>query len=119
MTEAADALEIARRVAREAAGILRGVSDVGAIRTKTTFKDLVTEWDTRVDDAISRLLAELTPDIPRLAEESGAHGDVGESGTERQRIARNFEYASVGIVDHICAPLRARRDPYGRQRRRH
>jgi len=76
VSEAADALSIARRVAREAAQVLRGVDDIGEVRTKTTFKDLVTEWDTRIDSLISERLDELTPEIPRLAEESGAHGDV-------------------------------------------
>ena len=66
-------LAIARRVAAEAADLLRGATGrVGQVRTKTTFKDLVTEWDTRCDELIARRLAELTPDIPRLAEESGA-----------------------------------------------
>lgn len=73
----AAALDIARQVAREAAELLRGVVDVGEIRTKSSFKDLVTEWDTRSDDLIARRLDELSPGVPRLAEESGASGDAG------------------------------------------
>ncbi|RMH42712.1 MAG: inositol monophosphatase [Deltaproteobacteria bacterium] len=76
MTEAADALDIAREVARAAADLLRGVDDVGKVRTKSSFKDLVTEWDTRAEEAIVRRLETLAPDVPRLAEESGAAGDV-------------------------------------------
>jgi myo-inositol-1(or 4)-monophosphatase len=67
-----DALAIARRVAAEAAALLRTAADVGEVRTKTTTKDLVTEWDTRIDALIARRLDELAPGVPRLAEESGA-----------------------------------------------
>lgn len=76
MIEAADALDIARQVAREAAKMLLGVDHIGEVRTKSTFKDLVTEWDTRSDELISARLEQLSPGVPRLAEESGASGAV-------------------------------------------
>ena len=60
MSEASDALSVARSVAREAAEVLRGVDEVGEVRTKSTFKDLVTEWDTRVDALIAERLERLT-----------------------------------------------------------
>src|SRR5690606_2785396 len=49
---------------------------MGAIRSKSTSRDLVTEWDTRCEELIVARLAELAPGVPVLAEESGAHGDV-------------------------------------------
>ena len=71
--EAADALALARSVAGEGAAMLRGAADnVGAIRTKSTLRDLVTEWDTRCEDLIRERLAAATPDIPLLGEERGA-----------------------------------------------
>lgn len=76
--EAADALEIARTVAGEAAELLRGASsNVGVIRTKSNLRDLVTEWDTRSEELIKRRLGELSPGVALLAEEGGASGDEG------------------------------------------
>lgn len=70
--EASDALQLARAVAGEAAQLLRGATDkVGTIRTKSTLRDLVTEWDTRVEDLIRERLLAATPDIPLLGEERG------------------------------------------------
>lgn len=72
-----EALDVARCVASEAAELLRGAADsVGALRTKSTSRDLVTEWDTRSEELILRRLEELAPGIPVLAEESGQHGDA-------------------------------------------
>jgi myo-inositol-1(or 4)-monophosphatase len=70
----ADALIIAREVAAEAAELLRG-AEVREVRTKATYKDLVTEWDTRVEALIARRLRERTPAFALLAEEGGADGE--------------------------------------------
>lgn len=76
--DAAAALEIARTVAAEAAELLRGAEDqVGAVRTKSNLRDLVTEWDTRTEELIRARLGELSPDVPILGEEGGATGPAG------------------------------------------
>ncbi len=67
-----DALSVARRVVAEASELVRGAqSDIGAIRSKSNDRDLVTEWDTRVEELIRARLQELSPGVPILAEESG------------------------------------------------
>lgn len=72
-----DELDIALAVAREAAVLLRGAEDnVGRVETKSTIRDLVTEWDTRAEDLIRGRLEELAPGIPILAEEGGTSGDA-------------------------------------------
>ncbi len=69
----AAALEIARTVAGEAGRLLASAGDeVGQVRSKSNPKDLVTEWDTRVEDLIRDRLFRLTPDIPVLSEEAAA-----------------------------------------------
>lgn len=74
-----DALAIAATVASEAANLLRaGIGAVGEVRTKSNHRDLVTEWDTRCEELILKRLAELSPGVPVLAEESGAHGGSAE-----------------------------------------
>ncbi len=71
------ALAVANQVAREASELLRGaLGAIGAIRSKSTSRDLVTEWDTRCEELIIRRLAELAPGVAVLAEESGGHGDL-------------------------------------------
>ncbi len=78
--EASDALELARSVAADAAELLRGaVDNVGAIRTKSTLRDLVTEWDTRSEDLIRERLSKATPDIPLLGEERGSSEGAGDA----------------------------------------
>jgi myo-inositol-1(or 4)-monophosphatase len=72
-SEAKDALKFARSVAAEAGALLRGASATD-IRTKSTRKDLVTEWDTRLEEFILGRLAAETPRIPVLAEESAGEG---------------------------------------------
>ncbi|HUH03839.1 MAG TPA: inositol monophosphatase family protein [Kofleriaceae bacterium] len=76
----AEALEIARAVAGEAAALVRGAIDnVGTIRSKSNPRDLVTEWDTRTEDLIRGRLQVLSPGIPILGEEAGASGEPGGS----------------------------------------
>lgn len=77
MSEAADALEVARSVVASASELLRGAEDaIFELRTKSNPKDLVTEWDTRTEEHIRERLAELSPGVPILGEEYGASGDV-------------------------------------------
>jgi myo-inositol-1(or 4)-monophosphatase len=76
--EPTDALEVARAVAGDAAALLRGASDrVGTVRSKSSPRDLVTEWDLRVEDLIRERLTALAPGIPILGEERG--GGDGEA----------------------------------------
>jgi myo-inositol-1(or 4)-monophosphatase len=71
--DARAALDIARQVAAEAAVFLRGsAGNVGRIDTKTSVRDLVTEWDRRTEDLIRARLQALTPAVPLLGEEGGA-----------------------------------------------
>ena len=73
MTELDDALALALAVAADAARLLRGARPA-QIRTKTDPRDLVTEWDTRVEDQIRAALTRATPAIPVVGEEAG--GDL-------------------------------------------
>jgi myo-inositol-1(or 4)-monophosphatase len=78
LSEAADALAIARSVASEAAALVRGAGgNIGQVRSKSNPRDLVTEWDTRLEEQIRGRLAVLTPAIPVLGEEAGASGGAG------------------------------------------
>lgn len=77
--DAAEALALTRAVAGEAAALLRNATDhVGTIRTKTSPRDLVTEWDTRVEDLIRERLSVATPAIPILGEERGGSSEPAE-----------------------------------------
>ncbi len=70
-------LRIARLVGNEASELLRDAqAKIGLIRTKSTDRDLVTEWDTRCEELILTRLSELSPGIAVLAEESGEHGNT-------------------------------------------
>jgi len=71
--EPTDALEIARNVAADAARLLAGAAGSARhVTTKTTGKDLVTEWDTRVEDLIRARLDALAPGIPIVGEEGSS-----------------------------------------------
>lgn len=71
--DARAALDIARQVAAEASVFLRGAAgNVGRIDTKTSVRDLVTDWDRRTEDLIRARLQALTPAVPLLGEEGGA-----------------------------------------------
>lgn len=72
------ALEIAREAVARATEVLEGAGEeIGQIWTKSTRRDLVTEWDTRAEEAILEVLARRAPEIPVLAEEGGGHGERG------------------------------------------
>lgn len=69
----AQALSIARDVAGEAATLLRDAAGTATdIRSKSNSRDLVTEWDTRIEALIRTRLHACTPEIPLLGEEGGA-----------------------------------------------
>jgi myo-inositol-1(or 4)-monophosphatase len=70
----ADELAIARRVVAEAAALVRGARPA-SIETKSNPRDLVTEWDHRVEERIRTRLAELSPGVPILGEEGGGAAD--------------------------------------------
>jgi myo-inositol-1(or 4)-monophosphatase len=63
-------LRIARSAGVAAADLLRRAKEVGRIDTKTTSRDLVTQWDHRSEAAIREVLEAQTPGVPILAEES-------------------------------------------------
>jgi myo-inositol-1(or 4)-monophosphatase len=68
-----DALRIAGDIASEACTLLRDAQKaIGPIRSKTVARDLVTEWDTRIEELILQRLGERSPGVAVLAEESGA-----------------------------------------------
>lgn len=67
-----DALALARAAVGDAARLVRDAAgNAGEVRSKSTLRDLVTEWDTRAEDLIREALVARTPDIPILGEEGG------------------------------------------------
>ena len=82
-----DALALAREIVAEATALLRGATDrIGPIATKSGPRDLVTEWDTRVEDLIRGRLAERSPGVPILGEELGASGAAAPGASLRWLI---------------------------------
>ncbi len=73
-----DLLQTARAAARAAAELLAGARP-GDIRSKSSVRDLVTEWDLRAEETIRRALLEREPGIPILGEEGGL--GAGAAGT--------------------------------------
>jgi myo-inositol-1(or 4)-monophosphatase len=74
-----DELAVARRIAGEAAAILRAGAGHGhRSASKRTSVDLVTEYDTRAEAHVVRALAAAFPDDEVVAEEGG--GQAGASG---------------------------------------
>ncbi len=73
-----EALDTARHVVGEAAALVVGnAGNVGTVETKSTFRDLVTEWDLRSETLIRKQLAKYTSTIPVLGEETdtGSNAD--------------------------------------------
>lgn len=109
-------LDTARAVAERAADLLAGAAGRAQhVRTKTTFKDLVTEWDTRVEELIARELRARTPDIPLLAEES-ARDDELAAGAPPLRwvvdpIDGTVNFAHGLPLFSVCISLEERGDP--------
>lgn len=80
--ELTDALEIARSIAAEAARMLEGAAGSARhVTTKSTGQDLVTEWDTRVEELIRARLEALAPGIPVIGEEGSASAAPNADGT--------------------------------------
>ena len=79
--ELSELKQIARTVAASAATLLEGADlrGRGTIESRTNHRDLVTEWDTRLEVHIRSELEKHTPEIPILGEESGASGDPSAS----------------------------------------
>ena len=69
--------DAALAAARAAAAILKGARP-SAVKSKSSPRDLVTEWDVRAEQTIAAELARLAPGVPMLGEEEGARaGTVG------------------------------------------
>ncbi len=73
-----DALAVARQVVAEASATLRGQHAMGAhvepVQFKTTIRDPVTAWDTRIEDLMRERLGQLSPGVPIVGEERGLGG---------------------------------------------
>jgi fructose-1,6-bisphosphatase/inositol monophosphatase family enzyme len=74
MSELEELLALARATAAEASALLRDVRPA-EVRTKTSPRDLVTEWDTRCEALVRGRLVGARPDIAVVGEEDG--GDRG------------------------------------------
>jgi myo-inositol-1(or 4)-monophosphatase len=71
-----EALAVALAAGREAADALRaGGGRIGEIRVKTSALDLVTEWDSRLEELLIERLRAAAPGVAFLGEETGAHGE--------------------------------------------
>jgi myo-inositol-1(or 4)-monophosphatase len=91
VVEAADALDIARAVAGEAAALLRNVAgSAERVRTKSSPKDPVTEWDLRSEELIRERLQARTPGIALLGEEHGHSAGSG-AGTVDHSATRDAD----------------------------
>jgi len=77
-----DLLDAARAAARAASELLANARPA-ATRSKTTPRDLVTEWDVRSEELIRRLLEERAPGIPVLGEEGGQGAFGGSTSGSR------------------------------------
>jgi myo-inositol-1(or 4)-monophosphatase len=98
--DARAALDIARQVAAEASAFLRGAAgNVGRIDTKTSARDLVTEWDRRTEDLIRARLQALTPAVPLLGEEGGAWAPETASGGAPQAEAQLHDRWLIDPID--------------------
>ncbi len=69
------ALAVARQVVAEAGALLRGLHALGErvepVEFKTTIRDPVTAWDTRIEDLMRERLGQLSPGVPVVGEERG------------------------------------------------
>ena len=81
--EASELLAAARAAAKAACELLRDARPED-VRAKGNPRDLVTEWDLRSEDVIRRVLADRTPGIAVLGEETGPGEGQGEGqGSDR------------------------------------
>jgi myo-inositol-1(or 4)-monophosphatase len=80
--DAAEGLAVARAAAAAASALLRGVGEsIGPVRSKSSLRDLVTEWDTRAEEVIRRELEARAPGVPVVGEEGGGQVASGSGGT--------------------------------------
>jgi myo-inositol-1(or 4)-monophosphatase len=84
--ELEEALGVARQVVGEAAALLRAGHEHGQrvepVEFKSTIRDPVTAWDTRIEDLMRERLTRLSPGVLILGEERGAGtGSLSETGT--------------------------------------
>jgi myo-inositol-1(or 4)-monophosphatase len=78
LVDPARALDIAKQAVAAASSLLSGAQQrLGVVRSKSTPRDLVTEWDLRAEQAIVDVLTAQAPGVGVLGEESGATGDIG------------------------------------------
>ena len=104
-------LEQLGQVAREAANLggsvlMRHYGRLVSIQQKARAGDLVTDADLAAEKAVLASLSEATPDIPVLAEESGAQGDVSDlcwcvdplDGTTNFAHGYPFFATSIGLL---------------------
>jgi myo-inositol-1(or 4)-monophosphatase len=98
---------LARRAARAGADQLRGLfGRITRIRSKGSAGNLVTEADLAAEQAVLAVLAEATPDVAVLAEESGRRGGSGDlewcvdplDGTTNYAHGFPFFATSVGLL---------------------
>jgi len=69
-TQLDHALAVARTVALEAADLVRGAR-ADRVRSKSSPRDLVTEWDLRSERLIRERLTAAMPEVPMVGEETG------------------------------------------------
>jgi myo-inositol-1(or 4)-monophosphatase len=99
--------EVALLVAREAGALaLTGWRTRPAAMTKQTPTDLVTEYDVQVERLIRERLADLTPELPVVAEEEGGapQGDVAFycdpiDGTTNFAHGHHYWAVSIGVLE--------------------
>jgi myo-inositol-1(or 4)-monophosphatase len=118
LNELNELLEAARAAARAATELLRDARPED-IRHKGRPTDLVTEWDLRSEDVIRRVLAERTPGIPVLGEETGQGEGTGDQrwlvdpidgtvnfahGLPIWSISIALEHAGAAAVGVVAAP---------------
>ena len=107
----ASRLEQLSQVAREAANLggsvlMRHYGRLVSIQQKARAGDLVTDADLAAEKAVLASLTESSPDIPVLAEESGAQGDVSDlcwcvdplDGTTNFAHGYPFFATSIGLL---------------------
>jgi myo-inositol-1(or 4)-monophosphatase len=80
-----EALAVARQVVAEASALLRARHTSGErvepVRFKSTIRDPVTAWDTRIEDLMRERLAKLAPGVPIVGEERGASSSAALPGS--------------------------------------
>jgi myo-inositol-1(or 4)-monophosphatase len=79
LTSGTEAIEAARAAVHAAADLLANAR-AGEVKGKSNPRDLVTEWDPRVEELIRRILGERMPGVPVLGEEGGGEAKAPAAG---------------------------------------